>query len=507
MDKKPIKGVAYIRYSSHAQDEVNSVAAQTTTIGEYAEKHGIEIENYYIDMAKTGRNTKRPEYQRMKSDIENGNVEAKIILVRALDRLHRNSKNQLTDIDWLIKNNIRLISITDGVDTDKETSKLLITVRAAVAEEYSDTLSRNTRAGCLELAKQCKHLGGSAPLGYMVNAEGFYEIDELKAPIIRDIYKLYLQDMGYTYIMKYLKDKGYKTSEGNDFSKTSLNAILRNPKYMGTYVYDRSAPKDSEGKRNSHAVKNDYIRIKEGMPAIISEEEYWKVQHKMDGHKKQYQNRASKNYYALNGITHCAKCGKAFSGSSCGSHGKKYYNYKGNCTCGIKNVKVEQLNKFTFYALQQCIFNDDNKAAIIAKINEKLSLQNALQSSEINVLKNQINGLKNAQDNLTNYLGAGKGTQTILDKIQKNETEMKVLQAQLEAKSKEIGTVDEETYERLVKQFLNYMCTEKSPEAHELREATISDVQIDENDVTIHFQKGVTADEATICYFNDNKED
>ena len=99
----------------------------------------MEIENYYIDTAKTGRNTKRPEYQKMKQDIENGNVEAKIILVRAIDRLHRNAKNQLEDVEWCEKYGIRIIGIIDGTDTADSNNKFILTIKAATAEEYSNT--------------------------------------------------------------------------------------------------------------------------------------------------------------------------------------------------------------------------------------------------------------------------------------------------------------------------------------------------------------------------------
>ncbi|MCM1222249.1 MAG: recombinase family protein [Lachnospiraceae bacterium] len=206
------KVLAYLRYSSHNQDDGNSIIAQKTTIENYVNSHNMEVENCYIDMAKTGRNTNRPQYQQMLEDIKNKNVSAKCIIVRAIDRLHRNAKNQLDDLEWFAEHGIRLISVTDGIDTETETSKLLTTIKAAVAEDFSETLSKNTRAALLECARQCRHLGGIAPLGYKVNTEGFYEIDELKSPIIRDIFSLYLQGMGYDYIINYLKNKGFKTA-------------------------------------------------------------------------------------------------------------------------------------------------------------------------------------------------------------------------------------------------------------------------------------------------------
>ena len=277
------KIIGYIRYSSHAQDDGNSVAAQTTCIEQYATAHDMEIEKFYIDTAKSGRFTEnRPEYNRMKEEIQNGTIQAKTIVIRALDRLHRNAAHQLEDLTFFEKQNIRLIAVTDGTDTaSKSYNKLITTVKAAVAEEYSETLSKNTRAAQLESAKQCRHLGGLPPLGYRVNEVGFYEIDENTAPIIRDIFQLYLRGMGYDYIQKSLKQKGYQTANGNDFSKSAINSILKNQKYMGTYVYDRTESKDSEGRRNSHKEKAQYIQISNGMPAIISEKDFQKAQENM----------------------------------------------------------------------------------------------------------------------------------------------------------------------------------------------------------------------------------
>lgn len=76
------KIIGYIRYSSHAQDDGNSVAAQTTCIEQYATAHDMEIEKFYMDTAKSGRFTEnRPEYNRMKEEIQNGTIQAKTIVV------------------------------------------------------------------------------------------------------------------------------------------------------------------------------------------------------------------------------------------------------------------------------------------------------------------------------------------------------------------------------------------------------------------------------------------
>ena len=69
--------------------------------------HDMEIEKFYIDTAKSGRFTEnRPEYNRMKEEIQNGIVQAKTIVVRALDRLHRNAAHQLEDLTFFEKDRL-----------------------------------------------------------------------------------------------------------------------------------------------------------------------------------------------------------------------------------------------------------------------------------------------------------------------------------------------------------------------------------------------------------------
>ena len=90
-------------------------------------------------------------------------------------------------------------------------------------------------------------------------------------------------------------------------------------------------------------------------------------------------------------------------------------------------------------------------------------------SSAIDNFMNQIHGLETAQEILTAYLETGKGSDTILNKLQQNETTLKTLQQQLAYKKTEIPTVDEDTYRKLVKQFKHYMSHVKSPEAAALK--------------------------------------
>ena len=105
------------------------------------------------------------------------------------------------------------------------------------------------------------------------------------------------------------------------------------------------------------------------------------------------------------------------------------------------------------------------------------------------------------------YLQSGMAPDSILERIQKNENELKQLRNQLDIKSKEIALVDDEAYTRLVKKFKSYMGSVKSPEAKALRDATIEKIIPDTEQVAIYFKKGVTVDAETKAYFNINQEE
>ena len=132
---------------------------------------------------------------------------------------------------------------------------------------------------------------------------------------------------------------------------------------------------------------------------------------------------------------------------------------------------------------------------------EKLAIQRHIQSDEENRLM-QIHGLETAQGNLTAYLETGKGSDTILNKLQQNETTLKTLRQQLDGKKAEIPTVDEDTYRKLVKQFKHYMSYVKSPEAAALKTAAIQDIKIQKEDIIVKFCEGVPIDKETEAYFH-----
>jgi len=83
---------------------------------EYAVSKGWRIIAKYEDPDRTGRNSRRPGLQALIRDIKAGRVS--VVVVHRLDRLYRNLESLLRFLRFLKKHRVRLVSVTEQIDTD-----------------------------------------------------------------------------------------------------------------------------------------------------------------------------------------------------------------------------------------------------------------------------------------------------------------------------------------------------------------------------------------------------
>jgi len=89
-----------------------------------------------------------------------------------------------------------------------------------------------------------------------------YIINEREAEAVRIIFNMNLKGHGYGDIINTLNARGYKTKLGRKFGKNSIYEILRNEKYTGTYVYNKTASQSKKGTFNRHIFKDEKEIIK-----------------------------------------------------------------------------------------------------------------------------------------------------------------------------------------------------------------------------------------------------
>lgn len=339
-----MKAAIYARYSSDNQRE-ESIEAQIRAIKEFAEKENIQIVKTYTDEARSATTDDRPQFLQMMKESELGLFDA--LIVHKLDRFSRNRYDSAFYKKKLKDNHVQLISVLEHLDNSPE-SIILESVLEGMAEYYSVNLSREVMKGMKETALQCKHTGGLPPLGYDVSKDKSYVINDHEAKAVKIIYELYASGAGYSLILDKLNDLGYKTKTGKTFGKNSLYTILTNEKYTGMYIFNKSSKKVN-GKRNSHKFKpeNEIIKIKDGMPRIISDELWEKVKEKMQNNKNTKGSNTAKSIYLLAGKIKCGDCGYAMIGhrKHCGRNKTLYEAYECSGRKRTRNCKMKSINK------------------------------------------------------------------------------------------------------------------------------------------------------------------
>ena len=125
---------AYVRVSTVEQNEERQI--------EGLEKHGID--KWFIEKV-SGKNTNRPELQKMLEVVKVGDV----ICVHDFSRLARSTKDLLDIVELLNKKGVILKSNKENLDTSTPTGKLMLTMIGAINEfERQNLLERQKERNC-----------------------------------------------------------------------------------------------------------------------------------------------------------------------------------------------------------------------------------------------------------------------------------------------------------------------------------------------------------------------
>lgn len=378
--------VIYARFSSAKQNE-QSIDGQMRCCEEYAERMGYKVVGAYIDRAMSGTNDNRPQFQKM---IEDSNKKLfNYILVWKLDRFARNRYDSVIYKRRLEKNGVKVLSSTETVGVGDE-SVIIESIYESMAEMYSKQLSQNVKRGMQETALKCGNTGGYLPFGYLMTEEKQIVIDEHHADAVRFIFQQYADGISKTKIAQELNKQGYKTQTGQPFSVNSFRSILTNKKYMGVYRWNK-------------------VEVKDGFPAIVSEELFNKCQEVAKLKKRSPGASKAKEEYLLQGKVFCGYCGAPMIGDSGRSKTGTVHHYY---VCSTRKRKLGKCDKkrekkhfLEWYVVEQTV-NYVLTADRIDYIAEKVveAYENSFSFAELQKIEKRINQLNVEFDNLANSL-------------------------------------------------------------------------------------------------------
>ena len=274
----------YTRVSTSMQVEGYSLEAQKERLRKYADFQEMVIVGEYSDEGKSGKSIEgRQEFMQMLRDIEEGKDRVEFVLVYKLSRFGRNAADVLNSLQRMQDFGVNLICVEDGIDSSKDSGKLMISVLSAVAEIERENILVQTMEGRRQKARDGKWNGGFAPYGYKL-LNGELEIAEDEAEIIRIIFDKYIHtNMGVNGIAAYLNEHGYKKKKRQNntldaFATSFIKGVLDNPIYCGKLAFGRRKTERVPGKRNEfRIVKQDSYILSDGIHEAIISEDDWNI--------------------------------------------------------------------------------------------------------------------------------------------------------------------------------------------------------------------------------------
>ena len=427
------KAVAYCRFSSDNQRS-ESIDAQIRAIKDYCKRNKYVLSHIYSDQALSATTDDREQFQQMISDSKKGDFQ--FIIVHKLDRFARNRYDSAVYKKKLRDNGVEVKSVLENLDNSPE-AVILESVLEGMNEYYSKNLAREVRKGLNENALKAKHNGGTPPLGYDVDDNKHYIINEREADSVRLIFDLYLNNYGYGLIADRLNNDGYVTKYGFKFSKNSIRDILTNEKYRGCYVWNKRKSKKT-GNR-VYKEDKDIIKIDGAMPRIVSDDVFYKVQDKLGKIKKP---RKKTNFeYILTGFIECADCGYSFCGGQAtrsrnGTYLPRYMctNRKKKLGCKNKSIRADHLENAVINCIKETFLTDDAINMLSVKIKQYIDSHNNNNDNDnkINDLKCEMNKIKKHQEKLLDLYLDEKISIDILNlKSEKIDNQLNIIQQQL----------------------------------------------------------------------------
>ncbi|MEG1142860.1 MAG: recombinase family protein, partial [Clostridia bacterium] len=349
--------VIYARYSSHNQSEC-SIQGQVEVCKEFAKRNDYNIIDEYIDRAKSGTKDDREQFLKMIEDSNKKHFNG--IIVYQLDRFSRNRYDSANYKSRLKKNGVRVFSARENISEDAS-GILMESVLEGMAEYFSVELGQKVKRGMSLNAEKCYYNGGTVPLGYkLVEAEKVnrasnkpmikrkFEIDEGTAPTIKRIFDMYINGSTMADIIRYLNNLQLKTAYNNEFNKNSIRNTLLNKRYIGIYTYN--------GKETT-----------DGIPRIIDDATFYKVQDIMFKNKKSPARARAKTEYILTTKLFCGYCKDMMIGISGTSKTGKLHHYYICKTAKFKKCEKKTIQK-TY--IEDLVVNEARKVLTDENINK-----------------------------------------------------------------------------------------------------------------------------------------
>ena len=309
---KLLRTAAYARVSSGKDAMLHSLSAQVNYYNDLIQSNPEWLFcGVFADEALTGTKDNRENFQKLLSECRAGRID--LVITKSISRFARNTVTLLETVRELKELGVDVYFEEQNIHSISPDGELMLTILASYAQEESLSASENQKWRIRKDFERGR-MGSITMLGYKRNKNGVLEIIPEEAEIVRMIFCDYLSGMGKNAIANKLHEMGVPTKGGGMWTAWSIRRILRNEKYCGDILFQKSFRENHITKRkieNKGQLPQYYAE--EAHEPIISKEVFLAVQEQLRLQQDYFTpDKPTTGVYPLTGLIHCECCGKYY---------------------------------------------------------------------------------------------------------------------------------------------------------------------------------------------------
>jgi DNA invertase Pin-like site-specific DNA recombinase len=392
--------------------ESNSIGNQRAILKRYADEHGFNVFDEYVDDGWSGTDFERPSLKRMLGDINEGKVG--IVMCKDLSRFGRHNAmvSYYTEM-FFPENDIRFIAVNDGIDSEFGENEIM-PFKSIINEYYARDISKKIRSAYKAQAHKGAYIARVAPYGYMKNPENTYQLipnPETVGTLCR-IFSMAASGISAHAIAKTLRqeqivtpsvynkrtyDLGFRElyTSDCDWCPSTVRAIVKNEVYLGHMLSQKRATKSFKSKKMIVRPEEEWIRVENTHIPLVDENTFELANKALTTKRREPNKHGFVNIFV--GIIKCADCGTSLT-----------------CLHPTKNKPTfgYQCNRYRHHAKRYCtnhyIKHDNIYNIVLTKIQQKVQLVNKHRGdlakyAEKLAAKNSDNDQSQIQAKLVNH--------------------------------------------------------------------------------------------------------
>lgn len=334
----------YTRQSIDKKDSI-SVETQFDSCKLRLTKEDQNRVEKYSDKGYSGKNTKRPEIQKLISDIEGNKIEK--VLVYKLDRISRNITDFYKLYETMEEHGCEFCSATENFDTSNSMGKAMMGILAVFAQMERENIQKRVKDNYYDRTERLGSWpGGPAPYGFK-NAKTEDRRptlipNEKEKTAVEFLFDSYSNDLNTSLgiLAKELYDKGYRSHKRKEgiFDNVTIARILKNTVYVkadevlynylrGEGIRIESPVEKWDGSHSAHIINkksynksrgqriytniNEQIAYLTNFSGFIDSKTYIKVQNRLKDNKQIGRANGPSKLEEFAGKLKCGNCGYA----------------------------------------------------------------------------------------------------------------------------------------------------------------------------------------------------